>query len=99
MPKLSKESIITAYNDLVKETGGKLIGEDVFTRETGISRYYWRGGYWRTWSAFQTDAGHTPNIPTQKIDDETLVHRFAELALERQEIPTQADMGSDPAIN
>lgn len=92
MPKLSKESIITAYNDLVKERGGKPIGVGIFTRETGISEYYWRGGYWRTWSSFQADAGHTPNISTQKINDETLLQRFAELTLERQEIPTQADL-------
>lgn len=91
-PKLSKESIIAAYNDLMKERGGKPIGIGVFTRETGISQYYWRGGYWRTWSAFQAEAGHTPNIPTQKIDDETVLRRFAELALERQQIPTQADL-------
>ena len=50
------------------------------------------GGYWRSWSAFQADAGHAPNSRTQKIPDETLLHRFAELALERNEIPTQADL-------
>lgn len=92
MPKLSRVSIIAAYNDLVKDKGGKAIGAGPFSRETGISEYYWRGGYWRTWSAFQADAGHTPNIPTQKIPDQTLLHCFAELALERQSIPTQADL-------
>lgn len=92
MNKPSKESIVSAYNCLVGEKGGKPIGEGVFKRETGISPYYWRGGYWRSWSAFQADAGHAPNIQTAKIADETLVHRFAELALERNAIPTQADV-------
>jgi hypothetical protein len=58
----------------------------------GFSPYYWRGGYWRSWSAFQADAGYTPNSPTQKIPDEILLQRFAELALERNQIPTQADL-------
>lgn len=92
MNKPSKESIVRAYNDLVSEKGGEPVGEGVFKRETGISPYYWRGGYWRSWSAFQADAGHAPNIATPKIADETLVHRFAELVLERNAIPTQADV-------
>ena len=92
MQKPSKESIIIAYNELVKERGGDAIGERVFTREAGFSSYYWRGGYWRSWAAFQAEAGHVPNIPTQRISDETLCERFAELALERNEIPTEADL-------
>jgi hypothetical protein len=92
IPKPSKASIIDAYNDLTQKNGDKPVGEAVFIRETGISPYYWRGGYWRSWSAFQADAGHTPNIPTQKIADEILLNRFAELALERNDIPTQADL-------
>jgi hypothetical protein len=64
----------------------------VFKRETGISSYYWRGGYWRSWSAFQADAGHEPNTATQKTPDETLLRRLAELMVELNAIPTQADL-------
>lgn len=95
MQKPSRESIIKAYNDMVRKKDGKLVGMDVFTCETGISPYYWGGDYWRNWSAFQSDAGHVPNIPTEKIADETLLHSFAELALELiddDRIPTQADL-------
>lgn len=92
MPKPSKASIIDAYNDLTQQNDGKPVGEAVFVRETGVSSYYWKGGYWRSWSAFQADAGHTPNIPTQKIADEILLNRFADLALERNDVPTQADL-------
>ncbi len=91
-PKPSKEDILAAYNDLVAKHGGTVIGAAVFERETGISPHYWRGGYWRSWSAFQEAAGHAPNAPTQKIPDETLLQRFAELAMERAEIPTQPDV-------
>lgn len=92
MGKPSKESIIGAYNDLVREKGGSPVGEDIFTRETGLSGYYWRGGHWRSWSAFQEDAGHNPNAPTARIPDEILLERFARLALEQNQIPTQADL-------
>lgn len=92
MQKPSRESIIAAYNDLVAEKGGKVIGEGVFTKESHFSRYYWHGGFWRSWSAFQADAGHTPNEPNQKTEDETLLQRFAELALDRKEVPTEPDL-------
>jgi hypothetical protein len=92
MPNLKKESIIDTYREIVREKTGAPIGEAIFIRETGISKYYWRGGYWRTWSAFQADAGYAPNAPNEKIPDETLLNRLAELALERNEIPTQADI-------
>lgn len=92
MQKPSKERIIGTYHRLVKEHGGLLIGERVFMRETGFSHHYWKGGYWRSWSAFQADAGYTPNNPNEKIPDEILLHRFAELAFERNEIPSEADL-------
>ena len=92
MQKPSKEKIVNTYNRLVKEQGGKLIGERIFKRETGFSHHYWKGGYWRSWSAFQADAGYAPNIQTEKISDEILLRRFAELALERGEIPSEADI-------
>ncbi|MDA8089104.1 MAG: GIY-YIG nuclease family protein [Nitrospiraceae bacterium] len=92
MQKPSKESIIEAYNDLVKKQGGKPVGERFFKRETGLSHHYWKGGYWRSWSAFQADAGYEPNSPNLKIPDETVLRHFAELALERNEIPIEADL-------
>lgn len=92
MQKPSKEKIIGAYKRLVSEHGGELIGERVFRRDTGFSHHYWKGGYWRSWSAFQSDAGYAPNSATGKTPDEVLFRRFAELALERNELPTEADL-------
>lgn len=92
MRKLSAESIIKTYSTLVDERGAVPIGERVFTRETGISRYHWMGGYWRSWSAFQEAAGFSSNDPTQKIPDDILLDRFAKLILERNAVPTEADL-------
>lgn len=74
------------------ERGGAPVGERVFIRETGISRYNWMGGHWRSWSTFQEAAGYSPNDPTQRIPDDILLRRFAELTLERGEVPTEADL-------
>jgi len=92
MPKPSKKQIIDAYRQLVEERGGKVVGERVFIRETGFSHHLWKGMYWRSWSAFQADAGYTPNPPTDRIPDERLLRRFADLALELGAIPTEADL-------
>lgn len=89
---LSKQSILSAYNELVKANKGTPVGERIFTRETGISRYYWQGGHWRSWSELQSEAGHTPNLPRQKIPDEIVLDRFVQLALERGELPREADL-------
>jgi hypothetical protein len=91
MQRLSKESIVSAYNNLVRARG-VLVGAGVFEGEKGISRYYWAGGHWRSWSEFQKYAGHSPNLPTQKIADEIVLERFAELALEQERIPTGSDL-------
>src|SRR5437764_2771929 len=92
MAKLPKESIIEAYNDLVRERGDSPVGCGVFARETGISSHYWKGTYWRSWSEFQAEAGYNPNTPTARVEDETLLHGFAQLALELNRIPTVSDL-------
>ena len=102
MRKLSAEAIIKSYTTIANERGGAPIGERIFSRESGISRYNWMGGYWRSWSAFQEASGYSPNDATQKIPDEVLLRRFAELALERGGIPTEADLNlkrkADPSF-
>jgi len=92
MKTISAESIIRTYKALVEERGGTAIGERVFLRETGLSKYHWRGGQWRSWSAFQEAAGFAPNDPTRKIPNEVLLRRFAELVLERGAVPTEPDL-------
>ena len=91
MAKQSKEEIVNAYRDLVRRTGRR-VGEGVFKRETGISPYYWRGGYWPKWSVFQAEAGFEPNKPKMRVEDEVILRCFAELARELGRVPTQADL-------
>jgi hypothetical protein len=91
MPELSKEKIIKTYQRLVTEHGGQIIGMGVFTRESGIPKYYWTGGYWSSWTAFQAESGFEPNSPTEKTPDEVLLRSFIELALELKKIPTEPD--------
>lgn len=89
---LSKDEIISAYKGLVTANAGRRVGEKIFVRETGISRYFWQGGYWRSWSAFQTDAGYAPNLPNEKTPDEIVLDSFARLTLEQGRIPSEADL-------
>jgi hypothetical protein len=92
MQKPTRESVIAAYNSLVQERGGVPVGAGIFMRETGIPRYCWQGGFWRSWSEFQAEAGHAPNAPAQRIPDDVLFEGFAALALELNAVPTEADL-------
>lgn len=102
MTRLSKEQILALYNRLVKKHGGRPIGERIFARESEVSRYYWQGGYWSSWSALQIEAGHVPNNATDKIADEVLLKGFAEVTLEMKKIPSEADLmirrRTDPSL-
>jgi hypothetical protein len=90
--KPTAEGIIERYRELVEQCGGVPIGQRVFLKEPGISRYLWQGGFWRSWTEFQEAAGFAPNDPTEKIPDETVLARFAQLALERGALPNEADL-------
>ena len=102
MQRPSKSQVIQAYRHVVEQSGGRVVGQRVFLRETGYSHHLWQGVYWRSWSAFQEDAGFTPNLPTGRIPDEYLLRRFAELAQELRAIPTEPDLilkrKSDPSL-
>ena len=65
MDKITKERILATYH-LVRQHGGVPIGERIFTRESGISHHYWKGGYWRSWSALQVEAGFEANRASEK---------------------------------
>jgi hypothetical protein len=60
MGLLSKQEVIDAYREMV-QAKGTVIGEGIFLRESGITRYTFRGGLWRSWAAFQAEAGYEPN--------------------------------------
>ena len=91
MPELSREKIIKSYQRQVSEHDGHVIGSGVFIRESGIPKYYWNGGYWSSWTAFQSECGFEPNSPTERTPDEILLKRFVELSIELKKIPTEAD--------
>lgn len=89
---LTREFIIETYQNVVKNCGGRVVGLRVFERKTGISAAYWWGGYWRSWTEFQADAGFEPNRRPPRHTEEFLVRRFVELAMEMGKLPTHADM-------
>jgi hypothetical protein len=90
--KPTKEKLIRTYQRLVNENRGERIGERIFKRETGYSHHYWKGIFWRSWSEFQKEAGYEPNAATERTPDQILLRRYAELALETDALPTEADL-------
>ena len=98
----SKELLLSTYRRIVDRNNGRKIGERVFIRETGFSHHLWKGGYWRSWSDFQRAAGFAPNVATERIPDEVILRRLADLTLEHGTFPTEPDImlkrKSDPTF-
>lgn len=92
MPNWTRERIIEAYNAYVAEHGGRPVGIRVFLQASGIPMHHFKGGHWRSWSDFQAAAGHAPNAPTPRTSDDEVLRRYAELAVERGQLPTLADL-------
>jgi hypothetical protein len=88
---LPKQFVVDIYRKQV-DVYGKVLGQAVFLRQTGMSSFPWRGGYWRSWSEFQAECGFTPNKPKLKSPRGVLLHHYALLALELKRLPTYPDM-------
>lgn len=88
----SKEDVMAAYRALVQAQGGKVVGENYFQAQTRISMYCWRGKFWKSWREFQRAAGFRPNRRPERIPEETLLGRYAQLALEMKKLPTRLEM-------
>lgn len=92
MNRPSKELLLSTYRRIVDSNGGRKVGERVFLRETGFSHHLWKGVYWRSWSELQRAAGFTANTATERIPDEVILRRLAELTLELGSVPSEPDI-------
>ena len=79
---VSKEEILDSIRRLAKEDGGATPGMATFEARTGIRRDDWRGVHWRNWGDAVVEAGLTPNELTSRIDNDTLLRRYALMARE-----------------
>lgn len=89
---VTRQHILNEVRRTAEANGGKPLGRLRFFRETGIKESDWSGTYWARWNDVLRDAGYGPNALVEGRDDDTLLARFADLAIELGRIPVPSEM-------
>lgn len=87
---MQKEDILAEIRRTAQENGGKPLGRERFERITGIKPYDW-AKYWARFGDAQKEAGFEPNTLMAAYDEDHLLDKLAELALELGKFPTHAE--------
>jgi len=89
---MDKVYIISEIQRTAKANGGAVLGSRRFEEETGIRYGDWFGVHWARWSDALRDAGFEPNQLQGAFDEDHLLEKYAELALELGRIPVMGDL-------
>ena len=84
--QMDKAFILSEIKATATKNGGKALGSDRFTKETGIKTYTWQL-YWDNWSAALKEAGFEPNAFIRAYTHETLAVKLIELIRELGSFP------------
>ncbi len=68
---------------------GQTPGKARFQRETDISKSYWEGCYWASWSDLVAEAGLNPNSAPPKIPENDLLDHYARAVRHFRNIPSR----------
>lgn len=94
MSLISKDDILKAIRFQAAQNGGVALGKARFEKATGIREASWRGKYWAFWNDALVEAGFEPNSWAERAhDDESLVKKLADLALEVGHYPAESERG------
>ena len=91
MNNVTKQDIINTIRRTAKENGGKPLGRDRFSDETGIKPYDW-GKFWSRFGDAQREAGFIPNILTPALTDEFLFEKIIGLMRKLGKFPTYGEL-------
>ena len=87
----SKEQIIAELKRTATENGGKSLGRDRFSKDTGISENQIHK-HWPTFSAAQFEAGLAPNTLQKAYEKDFLLESLVLLIREINKFPTVANL-------
>jgi hypothetical protein len=89
---MNKQHILDEIKRTAKENGGRSLGRQRFETATGIRESDWRGIFWARWSDAVSEAGFVPNALVAAHDEEHLLQKVTELALELGRFPVASEM-------
>ena len=91
-PIITKEHILSEINRLAEKLNGKPPGQGTFEEETGLPSSAWKGRFWSKWSEALAEAGHTPNLVSQRINDHFIYEKLITICRHYKKRPTSAEM-------
>jgi hypothetical protein len=89
---IDKAHILEEIKRTAIKNGGKPLGQEAFSSETGIRVSDWKGIHWRKWGDAVEEVGYVANRFNTAFDRELLLERYASLALELGRLPVYADL-------
>lgn len=85
-----KEHIIKEIQRLAAQLG-RVPGQEIFSKETGIADHQWRGKYWSKWGEALADAGQVQNNWNEKLNSKAILDAMMEVCRHFKAFPTVAE--------
>ena len=99
---MNKQHILDEIKRTAAGNDGRPLGRARFEAATGIREADWRGLFWARWNDAVAEAGLSPNALVAAHDEDHLLQKVAELALELGRFPVAMEMRlrrrSDPTF-
>jgi hypothetical protein len=89
---MTKEQILAEIRRTTAANGGVALGQERFTRDTGIPKAEWYGRYWARWSDALREAGVSPNVFIEAYPPEVLIRKLVDLTRELGHFPLEAHL-------
>ncbi|MCI0427953.1 MAG: GIY-YIG nuclease family protein [Nitrospiraceae bacterium] len=89
---MKKDYILQEIQRTAKENGGVPLGQQRFSRETGIKQSDWLGKFWARWGDALREAGFAPNQLQGAFDETLLLEKYVALVRELGHIPASGDL-------
>ena len=87
-----REQILKEIGRLADANGGQPPGRRLFESETGITTGAWFGKYWARWGDAVAEAGYSPNTKHERLDEQFILEKLAEITRHYKKIPAAMEM-------
>ena len=87
-----RDRIIKEIRRLAEANSGRPPGRRLFETETGIAEGAWFGVYWARWGDALAEAGYSPNIKHQKLDEQFILQKLAAVCRYYGKFPATMEM-------
>jgi hypothetical protein len=87
-----REQILNEIQRLAEANGGQPPGRRLLERKTGINEGAWFGKYWARWGDAVAEAGFAPNSKNEKLDEQFVLEKLAEITRHYGKVPASMEM-------